>query len=187
MAETIQGPLPAGEKWQMIYASSTPLETNNGYEPQTIFRLVNQTITTNSVQQVYFRINRDVPSASPNKNESNGLLLFNHYQDGDNLYYAGLRVDGTAVIKKKQNGLYATLAQAPVLQILPQAAWLGVRSEISTTTGGVLIKLYLDLEGSGRWWLAATALDATNPILSGAGGIRTDFMDVSFRDYKLEY
>ena len=38
------------------------------------------------------------------------MLLFNRYQDGQTLYYGGVRVDGAAVIKKKLAGVYTTLA-----------------------------------------------------------------------------
>jgi len=46
----------------------------------------------------------------------------------------------------------------------------------------------VDADGTGNWKLAAESVDdgMGGPILeSGHGGIRTDFMDVEFRDYDI--
>jgi hypothetical protein len=48
-------------------------------------------------------------SNSIHRMASNGVLLFNHYLDGDNLYYVGIRVDGSAIVKKKKDGVYYTM------------------------------------------------------------------------------
>jgi len=61
---------------------------------------VTKTKWTNYEQSAYYKIDRYVLSADPHRQPSNGLLLFNHYQDGQTLYYAGLRVDGYVTIKK---------------------------------------------------------------------------------------
>ncbi|HSE56474.1 MAG TPA: hypothetical protein VLB02_00065 [Candidatus Paceibacterota bacterium] len=199
--KTVQGSLPTNDKWRTIYASANPVDTDNGYHPQNIFRLVSKGTWHNFRQQAYFSINQDELSESPNRNASNGLLLFNRYQDSDNLYYTGIRVDGTAVIKKKQAGKYITLAQKPIIagtydraknpNLLPKSKWIGLRSEVVTTNGVVQIKLYTDIGKTGVWTLAAQTVDdgkTYGPIIDSksSAGIRTDFMDVAFDDYKIE-
>jgi hypothetical protein len=126
------------------------------------------------------------------------------YQDHNTLYYAGVRVDGAAVIKKKYKGTYYTMAQTPVFpgtyngsqddkNLLPHNEWLGMRTEVrNLADGSVKIDLYLQKPGGTTWQKALTATDkgqygGTSPITSsGYAGIRTDFMDVRFENYRLE-
>lgn len=155
----------------------------------------------NSSQQAYFKIIGDNLSSSPNRNLSNGLLLFNRYKGSDNLYYAGLRVDGYAVIKKKANGTYYTMDEKPVFagiynhdsnpDLLPKNQWLGIRADTSNLLdGSVRIELFTDIGDTGNW---TRVLDVTDNgksfggavFASGHGGIRTDFMDVEFKDYMI--
>ncbi len=198
--ETVQGELPARSLWRIIYAHENPADTDGGYHPQNIFRLVSRSTWQNFHQSAYFWIVRDQLSVSKNRNESNGILLFNRYQNGDNLYYTGLRVDGTAIIKKKIAGEYYTMAQTQMFpgiydkasspDLLPHQAWLGLRSEIITNSDGTVgIKLYTDINRTGTWTLAAQATDDGKsfggaPIFNrGYAGIRTDFMDVKFSEW----
>ncbi|HEX7586535.1 MAG TPA: hypothetical protein VF390_02800, partial [Patescibacteria group bacterium] len=104
------GPLPKDSSWRKLYFKTNPKDTDDGYYPQNLFRLVTNDKWENFSQSVYFNINKLNLSESKNRNESNGVLLFNRYLDGNNLYYIGLRVDGEAVIKKKIAGKYYTLA-----------------------------------------------------------------------------
>lgn len=198
---TVQGALLATDPWRTLYAANNPTDTDNGYHPQNIFRLVGRSLWNNFSQQIYFKINADNLSESPNRNASNGLLLFNRYKDAYNLYYTGVRVDGYAVIKKKVGGTYYTLALEKVFpgtydktsspNLLPKNTWLGIRSVVADNPdGSVSIKVYLDKNWNGRWELVAQAIDtgAKGAIVRGAGygGIRTDFMDVTFDQYKME-
>jgi hypothetical protein len=204
IARTVQGELPYSSEWRKKYALHNPDETDDGRHPQNIFRLVTLNKWQDFQQQAYFRVNKDNLSASEHRKASNGLLLFNRYLDSDNLYYAGIRVDGAAVIKKKLDGEYHTLALKPLFtqsnydrknnaSLLPKKAWVGLRTEIRNQPNGTVnIKLFVDLHGNGRWCLALDADDSGNrfgrePILSkGHAGIRTDFMDVEFDDYQIE-
>lgn len=196
---TIQGSLPKNNSWRKLYSRTNPRDTDNGYHPQNIFRLVTRSRWQNCRQQVYFRIRRDNLSASPYRAASNGLLLMSRYQDQNNLYYTGIRVDGAAVIKKKVNGTYYTLGYARMFpggaydrdanpNLLPENLWLGVRSEITNLPdGAVRIVVYVDL-GPGGWVLALDVLDnglAYGPALTAPGyqGLRTDFMDVELENY----
>lgn len=201
--KTILGELPRYSKWRLAYAASNPTDTDNGYHPQNIFRILTRSKWGSFQQEYYFKIIKDNLSESSNRNASNGILLFNRYQNGNNLYYAGIRVDGAAVIKKKMNGIYYTMSYQPFYSghkynhdinpnLIPKNVWIGLRSEIKTSPEGTVnIKLYIDQNKTGNWVLAAEAKDdgkayGEKIILdAGYAGIRTDFMDVEFDDYKV--
>ena len=202
-ARTIYGNLPKYSYWRIIYYLSNSKDTDNGYHPQNIFRLVTKSKWKNFTQEAYFRIIKNNFSESENRNQSNGLLLFNRYLDGDNLYYTGIRVDGAAVIKKKIKGKYFTMAYKKIFDgkynrksnpnLLPQNTWLGVKSEVVTLdNNNVQIKLFVDKYKTGNWELVLEAIDDGRSygksVISNQGyaGIRTDFMDVEFDDYKVE-
>ena len=192
------------DPWRVAFFISNSLDTDNVYHPQNIFRLVARNKWQNLNQETYFQITKDNLSASPNRNATNGLLFFNCYQDAFNLYYTGIRVDGAAVIKKKINGTYYTLAQksfyyadAPYNRdtnpnLIPGQKWIGLRSEIKTNSDNTIsIKLFIDKENNGNWQLALEAKDDGRSyggaaILSeGYAGIRTDFMDAEFDRYQI--
>jgi len=199
---TVQGSLPASDPWRVLYNSNNSEDTDNGYHPQNIFRLVTRSKWANAAQEAYFVIKKDNLSNSSNRNSSNGILLFNRYQDGQNLYYTGLRVDGTAVIKKKKNGTYYTLAQPKGIfpgtydktnspDLMPKNKWIGLKSEVKNlANGAVEIKVYADIGWKGVWTLVAKAVDNGKTYggsaftQAGYGGIRTDFMDVEFENYR---
>jgi hypothetical protein len=199
-AMTVQGELNTNDPRRIYYSSSNPAETDNGYHPQNIFRLITRTQWKTYTQEVYFKINRYILSSDPHRQPSNGLLLFNHYQDGDNLYYCGLRVDGKATIKKKINATYYILSDLPVLpgvynrdtapNLIPTGVWIGIRSVVTTKPDhSVSIDVYSDIGRTGKWTLIASAVDNSSayggPPIDQAGyaGIRTDFMDVEFSGY----
>jgi hypothetical protein len=205
VARTNFGDLPKDSSWRKLYAKTNARDTENGKQPQNIFRLVTRSEWQELTQQLYFNIEKINLSESEFRNESNGVLLFNRYQDGDNLYYTGIRMDGDVVIKKKIDGKYYTLAEKHLLtngekydridnpNQLPLHAWFGLKSEvINIDKDTVGIKLFIDKEGNGNWQLALEAKDSSKkygkaPLTdAGFAGIRTDFMDVSFRDYKIE-
>ncbi len=198
--KTIQKELLSNDKWRLIYYNSNPLDTDNGYHPQNIFRLLTRVKWKDFQQTVYFKINRDQLSLSPNRDGYNGILLMSRYLDGNNFYYAGVRTDGTAIIKKKYFGTYYTLSSKKIFpgvydrglnpNLLPKDKWIGIRSEVKNVNGESIIKLYMDENKNNNWILILEARDYKKsqgyPILSsGYTGIRTDFMDVEFDDYKL--
>lgn len=205
VGSTIQGDLPLFTKWRHIYDGSNPIDTDQGLHPQNILRLVTKESWQNLEQEAYFKINNLNLSDSPNRNASNGLLFFNRYLDGDNLYYAGIRVDGQAVIKKKINGTYYTMAITPIYgreelysretnpNLIPENQWIGVRSKIwNDKNGKVNIELSIDKENNGNWIPVLRAIDEGKiyggQAIAGDGhaGIRTDFMDVEFRNYQVK-
>ncbi len=200
IGSTVKGSLPSNDYWRLYYASTSSVDTDSGYHPQNLFRVVTRSRWKDFRQQVYFRVRRDNLSASPNRNASNGLLLMSRYLDQNNLYYAGIRVDGAAVIKKKKRGVYYTIASAPFFSgaaynrvthpsLLPKDVWIGLRSELTNNPDGtVRIVLYVD-SGPGSWSLVFDVLD--NGVAyggsaltdSGYAGLRTDFMDVELENY----
>ena len=199
------GALGENSSWRKLYSKNNARDTDGGYFPQNIFRLVTRKKWENFSQSVYFNIDKINLSKSEYRNESNGILLFNRYQDGDNLYYTGLRVDGYAVIKKKIKGKYYTLAgknlfakekkydREDVPNLLPVNVWMGLKSEVKNIGDKtVKIKVYIDKMQNGNWQLVLEKEDTGDKYgkvpLSKAGyaGIRTDFMDVEFRNYSIQ-
>ena len=199
---TYKGTLPVSDIWRKLYTLSNPSDTEDGSHPQNIFRLVLKSKWKDARQESYFVVKKDNLSSSTNRNASNGLLLFNRYQDGDNLYYAGVRVDGSAIIKKKINGTYYTMAEIKGVypgtydkesspNLLPKNKWIGLRSEVrNLSNGSVEIRLYIDKGWQGKWSLAAQAVDDGKKYggkaftEEGYLGIRTDFMDVEFENFR---
>ena len=100
---TMHGDAPELDYWRLAYAATNPSDTDGGAHPQNLLRLLSRSVWEDVRIEAHLRIDDDHVSASPNRNGSNGLLLMTRYRDSGTLYYAGLRVDGTAVIKKKEN------------------------------------------------------------------------------------
>ena len=202
VGKTIQGETSMDNTWRGEYAISNATDTDTGAHPQNIFRLISKSLWKNVREEVYFKILKDNLSQSPNRDESNGLLLFMRYIDSNNLYYVGVRVDGHSIIKKKLNGVYYLLDERPLFpgktynrdtvpNLLPKNTWIGIRGEIRNVGKNVFIQVYTDVGNTGIWTLAAEAQDDglqnKNVIKdAGHGGIRTDFMDVYFDGYRLE-
>ncbi|HWO07543.1 MAG TPA: hypothetical protein VNM40_03075 [Candidatus Paceibacterota bacterium] len=196
--KTMQGAAPE-IMWRTRYALANALDTDDGRYPQNLFRLLTRSHWENVRAEMSFRIIRDNFIDSPNRNESNGLLLMSRYRDGDNLYYAGIRVDGHAVIKKKYDGTYYTMAEKPIFpgeyesvdkkNLLPHREWLHLRMETRSIGNEVRISLSYK-NGDGEWQELLSARDSgeyagTPPILGSYPlGIRTDFMDVEFDDFR---
>jgi hypothetical protein len=194
VGSTNLGKLNIFNPWRLAYARSSATDTEGGYYPQNLFRLITRTRWQNFREQAYFKIIALNMTDSENRNESNGLLLFSRYVNSDNLYYMGVRVDGTAVIKKKQNGVYHTLAQIKIFDgeydrsispnLLPINKWIGVASEVQDIQNGVKLTLYVDIDDNGNWKEVLSINDQDSPITARASaGIRTDFMDVLFKDF----
>ena len=203
ISKTVQGELSQFNKWRLAYSLSNPVDTDNGYHPQNIFRLVTRSKWGNFQQEIYFKINKLNKSQSPERNAWSGILLFNRYQNGDNLYYTGIRVDGRAIIKKKINGKYYTMAEKAFYSgvynrdttpnLIPENKWIGLRSEVKANADGTVnIKVFIDKDNTSIWTLAAEATDDGKSyggaaiLNEGYAGIRTDFMDVEFDNYRIK-
>ncbi len=197
VGETVHNSLATNDYWRLLYAANNPVDTDNGYHPQNIFRLVTRSKWGNARQQVYFRILKDNLSASPNRAATNGVLLLNRYKDENNLYYTGIRVDGAAVIKKKIAGTYYTIASKKIFagtynrvskpSLLPKNVWMGLTTEVlNNSNGSVRIRLHVNA-GNGVWSLIFDSVDngygGAPFTAAGYGGMRSDFMDVDFDHY----
>jgi hypothetical protein len=205
LARTASGPIYQLKKWQELYAADDPVDTDGGWYPQNIFRLINSSSNLNTKQEVYFNVERYRLSESPNRNMTNGVFVFTRYIDSQNLYLAGLRVDGTAVIKRKLNGIYQTLATVPFANsslydskinpnLLPTGKWIGMALESKNNSDGTVgIKFTVDLNDGKGWRVMLETTDnpaaishGTTLLKPGRGGIRTDFLDINFKHYKLQ-
>lgn len=202
VGETIQGALSGDSIWHTLYAAANALDTENGAYPQSLFRLVTKSTWGDLEESISFRITNQHMTDSPNRDGHNGVLLFGRYQNGDNLYYAGVRDDGQATIKKKINGTYHTLASAQIFgtsgkydrhntpTLLPINKWTGLKMTIENAwDGSVLVRLLLDRENDGSFVSILSARDSGTggaPLRTTAhAGIRTDFKDVQFENYRL--
>ncbi|MBI3292450.1 MAG: hypothetical protein HYZ73_06540 [Elusimicrobia bacterium] len=202
---TMQGDAPATDKWRALYALSSPVDTDAGTHPQNLFRLVTRSQWENFSQAIAFCVQKLNVSTSSERSGWSGVLLFNRYLDAKNLYYVGLRHDGTGIIKKKRFGIYYTLAQKLVFSadtiyqrdtnpnLLPGKRWLGLKSVIRTNADqSVTLQLWVDRQFTGTWELALETIDTNGgpdgaPILgSGYAGLRTDFADVQFDNYRID-
>lgn len=201
---TMHGTAPISNRWRILYAISNPIDTDGGIHPQNLFRLVTRSTWRDAAVQAYFLIDADNFSESYSRNASNGLFLMNRYQmGGQTLYYAGIRVDGTAVIKKKYRGVYYTMAQKKIfagtytgwqdnVNLLPHRTWLALKAQTyNEPDGSVRVELFMK-QGSGEWSQLLSATDSgqygdTSPITEeGFTGIRSDFMDVQFENFRIE-
>jgi hypothetical protein len=202
IGKTIQGNLVKNDTMHTLYAKSNSLDTDSGYHPQNLLRLLTRSAWGDTRTQVAFRITGQNYSDSPNRDGHNGVLIMNRYQDGDNLYYAGIRNDGEAVIKKKIGGTYHTLASVQIFgkegqydrddrpSLLPISKWMRLKTEVfNQSDGSVRIRLFLDRENDGSF---VSILAADDKGVGGAplrgkgyGGIRSDFMDIEFDNLRL--
>lgn len=199
---TVQGTLPTVDATRLLYARMNSLDTANGTTPQNTFRLVTRSRWGDAQESVKFRITKTNLTDTPNRDGYSGIFLFGRYQDQHNLYYAGIRQDGQAVIKKKIGGTYHTLGEKQVFgnqedydrwqnpNLIPQNAWMGLRARYENLAdGSVRIQLYLDRNNSGSFTQILSVIDSGTggaPLKEKSyAGIRTDFMDVQFEDFDL--
>ncbi len=195
VGKTLSGNLKKGEKWQIKFNNYNPDSTLNGFQPQNIFRLVTKTKWFNFESSFDFNIKKYNAINAKHRNQSNGVLFFIRYIDSDNLYYAGLRVDGAVVIKKKLKGKYTTLGYKKILNgiydieknpnLIPINQWFSMKTIVKNTDNKVNIKLFIKKDGN--WEEVLSVFDSVNTILEeGYAGIRTDFADVEFDNYTVK-
>jgi hypothetical protein len=193
VARTNHGDLPAESPWRQRYARSNPTDTDGGAHPQNVFRLVRRRVLGDVAQEVGFRVDATSRSASPNRNASNGVFLFQRYLSENDDYASGVRVDGQATIKKKTGGTTRTLALRDLyahgaawdrdvnFTFLPQGRTIAMRTETrNQPDGSVDLRLFVDGD------LVLEVIDGTGGLTSpGLTGIRSDFMDVEFEGYEV--
>lgn len=197
LGKTLQGDLSALEKWRLNYSVHNPIDSDNGYHPQNIFRLISRRSWENPRVSVSLRILKDNLSDSDNRNETNGVFIMSRYVDAQTLYYAGIRADGHAVIKKKYLGTYHTLAERALFlgtydrarsaNLIPHSEWLELTSETMSVGDATVIRLFMKRYEDAQPVLLLQVTDDGALIRGQAPitekthiGIRTDFMDVEF-------
>lgn len=195
---TLQGELPADDRWRIAYSRSSPRETDDGFRPQNIFRLVTRRADDDYRAEATVVVRRTNRSASAARNASNGVFLFLRYRDGDHLYVAGIRVDGQAAIKKK-NGGYRTMALRPLYEgspgawsrdgnasLIPEGRPIALAAEIQNAGGGsAVIRLFVD--GALVLETVDDGRSFGGPVYpDGRSGVRTDFMDAEFSGLRMD-
>lgn len=198
---TLLGALNEDSPWYALYRQTTETVSGGGKYPQNVFRLLTRETWRDHETELRFRISEYRTADAASRSESNGVLIFSRYEDADTLYYGGVRVDGTAVIKKKIRGDYYTLAFHPVWtdasydreatpNLIPVDTWLALKLRtVNFPDQTVVLELFLRTDGTDSWQRIAAAFDdgvshGGNALTAhGRAGIRTDFMDVEFDEF----
>ncbi len=200
---THQGPLASNDPTRLLYARMNPLDTGGGYYPQNTIRLITKSVWTNAEVSMGFKITKTNLTDTPNRDGYSGVFIMGRYIDQYNLYYVGVRHDGQAVIKKKINGTYYTLAEKQLFgtqssydkwnkpNLIPGLQWMQMRARFENlANGSVRITMYLDTTNTGTYSTIISTIDSGTggaPLVgSGKIGIRTDFMDVQFENYRIQ-
>lgn len=201
VGKTVEQDSDLSSYWRNLYNTNNPKDTDGGTHPQNIFRLLTKTKWLDTETSMRFKVDKINMSDSDNRNGSNGVLIMFRYMDSQNLYYAGVRVDGTAVIKKKKESVYYTLAQKKIFEteanylrdtnpnMIPGQRWMDIKVDAyNDSFGNVHIKLYTDKFDSGAWQEVLETVDdgktgGTPLNQAGLLGIRTDFMNIQFDDF----
>lgn len=206
VGKTVHGALPRGSFWQTLYARTSSVDTGGGYYPQNLFRFITRSAWKNLSEEVKFKITKLNETDTTNRGGYSGILMLSRYKDSDNLYYAGIRQDGTAVIKKKLNGKYYTIAQAAIPgytpsdydretnpNLLPTGKWMRLKTEtVTNANGSVQISVYLDENNDGTYAKILTGTDSAGKFGSAvidtaaSAGIRADYFDMQFDDYLIK-
>jgi hypothetical protein len=195
VGSTLAGAIPSSNPWKAVYASRAALTTDNGAHPQNVFKLfMRDSVQSPSVQVYIKRLSNNLQN-SVNRHPYNGESLFARYQDADNYYYAGIRADGYAVIKKKTGGVYQTLATKQILSgtydaatspdLIPLNKWIGLKFVVSDIASDSSLALYTDVGRTGTWQQVLTTTDRAPILGSGLVGIQSDFADAQFEDFIL--
>lgn len=199
VARNVHGTLPENDPWRTRYQASNATDTEHGARPQNIFRLISKRSWENASQVAYFKIIAENKTESPRQSPSNGIFFYQHFKDRNNTYYVGIRLNGHIIIYKKAAGVYHTLAIVPffvrpsltkkVESILPHNQWIGLRSDIIRQDDGVHISLFIDPGETGTWIQSLEVVDSGElggpPITEGHAGIRSDFLDLEIKDYRV--
>ncbi|OGG41593.1 hypothetical protein A2837_00155 [Candidatus Kaiserbacteria bacterium RIFCSPHIGHO2_01_FULL_46_22] len=191
----------ATNRWSLAYRLNNSLDTDSGRYPQNLFRLVSRDTAADADIAMSFRILSLNLTDTPNRDAWSGVFLFSRYQDSDNLYYAGVRQDGHVVIKKKIGGKYYTMAEEEHFRsyrpyekdtnpnLIPGQSWLEMRLTTKNESDGLRITLSIKDDSSTSWKEVLEVLDkgTGGPAFDQPGhfGIRTDYMDVEFDNYRV--
>jgi hypothetical protein len=203
VGQTTQGALPATHPQRIAYSTVNPLDTANGYYPQNTFRLVTRSAWGDSEATIRFNIVKTNLTNTPNRDGYSGVFLESRYIDANNVYYAGVRHDGLAILKKKIGGVYHTLTYKQAYgttgtynrttnpNLLPQNKWVGLKLRTTNlANGSVKLELLADNANNGKWTTLVTYVDTgiggATFSKPGFSGVRTDYMDVLFDNFEFK-
>ena len=200
LGKSVQGTLPHGDPWRELYSQKRASTADGGLRPQNIFQLFLRKKLKNVSEEIYVLKKSDNLSSSGNINSWNGFSLYMRYRDEENHYFAGIRADGYAVIKKKKDGIYQTLAYTRVFpgtwnavthqNLIPANTWIGLKAIINDSGSTPYISFYMDVGRTGNWTLVAQATDSISlygpPVEEpGFTGMRSDCMDIEMDDFRI--
>lgn len=202
VGRTVHKALPLTNPWLLTYRLNNLLDTDGGRYPQNLFRLVSKLSVGDSDITVNYRVLAVNMTDTPNRDGYSGIFLFSRYQDGDNLYYAGVRHDGDVVIKKKIGGIYHTLGQVEHFpsyrdyerytnpNLIPGQVWQRLRLVTKTEGDSIRLTFYVADSVRSSWEEVLSVVDdgvGGKPHHdAGRFGLRTDFMDVQFDNYRVD-
>ncbi|MES2216426.1 MAG: fibronectin type III domain-containing protein [Patescibacteria group bacterium] len=200
LGSTILGKVPEGSPLQVHYSSIYKILSDNGSHPQNLFQLFMRTSLSNASEEIYVNVQAHNLTNAMNRAPWNGISLFLRYVDENAHYYAGIRDDGYAVIKKKRDGIYQTLVSKKIFpgtynattnfSLIPSQQWIGLKIIVADDSlGRPHLSLFMDKGRTGEWLLVSEVIDDPlrfgPKIAAGICGMRSDFMDLLFDDFKL--
>lgn len=201
IGSSIRGTLSATDPIRAQYAQNLPSISDNGTHPQNAFKLFAKTSIKDVSASVYLNRKSDNLANAANRHSYTGESIIARYQNEKTFYYAGIRVDGSIVIKKQNNGSYHTLASKQIFpgtydantnyNLIPLSKWIGLKLVVVDTSDGVKLTAYTDIGKTGTWKLALTAIDDPQkfgPAITNGGyvGIESDFADVQIDTFAVQ-
>ncbi len=196
VGSTITGALPVSDPMHATYANAYAVSSDGGAHPQNLFRLFTKASMGDGSASIYVDRTADNLANTANRRPYTGESVIVRYQDAGHYYYAGIRDDGYAVIKKDVGGTYETLAAAKVFpgtynsasnpSLIPLGQWIGMKLDAVNTSSGVALTFSTDVGKTGTWKPVLSATDTSNPITAaGTVGIESDYSDASFDNLRL--
>jgi hypothetical protein len=202
VASTLVGPSPIGvNSLQMVFRAITPQSSHDWTDYQV---------------SVWLIPTRHMISDSREVDGTDGIYVFMHYEDQDNLYVAGISKDGRIFIKRKTTlvdgtTVYGLIAQETIFSgtyvqngnlITPfEGAHIHLLAKIVNTRDGsvqisVTVEIYqngelvlshqLDGVDAGQLSAQGTGQALGEPLLHGRAGLRLDSIEAIILDFTVD-
>jgi hypothetical protein len=197
VGQTLTGALAANDPWHKTYASLFPTPSDSGAHPQNMFALFSKATMGNGAASIYLKRNADNLANATNRSPYVGESILARYQSDQTYYLASIRADGYAVIKRKANGTYTTLAQAKVFSgtydpvtnydLIPKNTWIGLKFDVEDVAGATKLVLSTDVGQTGSWKQVASYTDTSGSRITAAGpvGVQSDYADASLDSFTI--
>lgn len=164
------------------------VDCEGGAHPENIFRVVSRDATLQDFTfSASFKITRVSKSTSPNRTPDKGISLMFHYVDESNVMYLSARHDGQISVKRKENGVYTTLAIVPAWfpgdydrilhpTLLPVGTTFSLKVAVKSSGGVTSITAWVSDPGTTTYHQVLTTSDNAPALaVPGRVGIRSDF------------